>query len=398
MLTSTARETSYVAPMWRLDVTQDSARLTPQLVCNDFADPIRPRRFPLRDLPIRRVIMRPAQHGNEIMADIARLSVGSDGRIPPGPVGGFVEEPFASVDAWTSHTTFLYIVGPGALPKGNDPIQDFYADLGAIPGSVYRWEASPDGSWGIAHTTAEASLLARDRRSPHAHLPQIISGAFSRDGSRYAASILGPIIAGPLSERWSVFGRDGNILREGTARPARIDHVEFAPDAKSILVSWSRGDSYRVHLDTGEEEPLPVGWWDDDHYYSADGRTALEVSMKLGGGSLLRLFDCSDPARPILLGERLVLGTNIETAAVAPDGSLVALEESFGYPAAGHPMSVTVYDRRLQRRALLLGNTRRGGLEFAERYLFVGIGPAAFYARFGIRSTTGILVYDLSGL
>ncbi len=393
-------ETSEVAPVWRLDVTQDSTRLTPQLVTNAFADSIRPHQFPLHDLPIDRVTESPSRRtsydtsGIGVTMEVARLPVGSDGGIPPGPIGGFVVYSFASVDPWTGHTTFLCVVGPGASPNGCDPTQDFYVDLGVIPGEVLRWEVSPDGTWGVVHTSGEVAILSRDHPPIHTHLWPAIWGAFSRDGSKYVASTR-VLLAGGPADRWSVIDRNGHVLREGPARPGTIDHLEFAPDGSSILLSWARDTSYRVLLDTGGEAPLPAGWWDDRHQVSADGRTDLGVRRTERGGATVRLFDCSDPIRPVALVEPLVLDHPVEAAAIAADGSLVALLEGEG---EGESMRVTVYDRRLQRRALLLRHTQRGGLLFAGHELVVGTGPASRVARFNLQSSAGTLVYDLCGL
>lgn len=402
-------ETSEVAPVWRLDITQTGPTLTPRLVTNAFADPARRERFPLRDLPLLRVIEGPPRRiGSdqvevEVDIEVARLPVGSDGRIASGSVRAFVAHALASVDPLTLHTAFLCVMGAGAWPSWCDTTLDFCADLYAIPGDVYAWEVSPDGTWGVAHTTAETGLLSRGHASAVVHLRQVYLGAFSRDGSKYVASSSAPESVGVLGERWWVFGRDGSTVREGAARPTSIEHLEFAPDGKSILVAWRSGGSYRVNLGTGKEEPLPAGWWDDEHQVSADGRTDLRV-RRTGHGATVRLFDCSDPTRPVALGDPLVLDDPVEAAAVSADGGRVALQEGESparrsrpsWEGEGESMRVAVYDRRLQRRVVLLRHTQRGGLLFAGHHLVVGTGPASRVTRF--QSSTGTLVYDLSGL
>jgi hypothetical protein len=388
-----AAETSEVVPVWRIDVTQEGSSLTPRLVTNAFADSTRPRMFPLRDLPLVRVTSSPtSDHQTEVAVDIARLRVGKDGRIPAAPPSFFLPMTRVCVEPWTGHTTFLCETGPGAPPNRGDPAQDFFIDDLAIPGDEYRWEASREGTWGIVHATGGFALLERKRRV-FSRPGQIVASAFSRDGSKYVGSRR--VLGYPPREEWFVIGRDGRTLYQSEVGPSTLDHLEFDPDGRSVLLSWRRGESFRVRLESGRQERLPDGWWDDDHYYSADGRTDLRVGRTEGGPSVIRLFDCSDPTQPIPLGEPLVLDAAILWAAVSADGSLFALQESEGDVPG--PMSVAVYDRRLRPRALLLKHTRRGGMLFSGAHLFVGTGPTVFFARFGHQSTTGIMDYDLSG-
>ncbi len=390
--TPATAETSEVVPVWRIDVTQEDSSLTPRLLTNAFADSTRPRLFPLRDLPLVRFTSGPtSDHQVAVEVDIARLRVGKDGRIPAAPPSFFLPMTRVCVEPWTGHTTFLCKAGPGAGPNEGDPAQDFFIDDRAIPGDEYRWEVSRDGTWGIVHATGGFALLERNRRV-FSRPGQIVQSAFSRDGSKYVGCRR--VQAYPPREEWFVIGREGRTLYQSEVGPSTLDHLEFDPDGRSVLLSWKRGESFRVRLDSGKQERLPEGWWDDDHYYSADGRTDLRVGRAGGCPSVIRLFNCSDPAKPIPLGEPMVVDAPILWAAVSADGSLFALQESEGEVPG--PMRVAVYDRRLRPRALLLKHTRRGGMLFAGVHLFVGTGPTVAFARFGLQSTPGIMVYDLS--
>ena len=397
---SAARETSWTAPVWQLEVDPDSVGAEPRVVINSFADPAVKRRLPFGELPIRHVTENSEPpHGDSrqvaVQLDIARLRLGPNGQIV-SPILGFVRHTLASVDPYSGRITFVHTIGPGASPYGtpsSDSTRDFYVDLGTVPGDEYRWEASPDGTWGLEFTTAGAYLLAHGRAPTTPRVPGLlIGGEFSLDGSMYATA--SQSLSGSVINRWVVFGRDGGLLCEGKARPNMIDRLEFTPDGRWLLVAYAHGDTVCVCLADGRESRLRAWWWAPIHEYSPDGRMALSVTGRSDGSSLATILDCRNPLMPVTVGKPLVIAKPVRDAALSEDGRFVAFEEEARGPAG--LLRVDVYDRRSMRWTELT-NTAEPGLRFAARYLLVGAWEGGSHGIFPLVSTRSILVYDLSG-
>ena len=393
------RDTSLVAPDWELEVDL-KCDIAPRVVINAFADPRGPRRFPIGELAILRVTehRNPAHgdsQGTEIQEEIARLQVAPDGQVD-SPRLRFVESTFASVNPWSGSVTFLHGLGASESPVrsgGGDSAPDFQIDRGTVPGHMYRWEAAPDGTWGLEFTTAGAFLLTRRGAPTTPRVPGLVlGGQFCRDGSKYATALLHSI---PEVNQWAVFGRDGALLHLGPARRNRIDRIEFTPDGKWLLVAYDRSDTVCVRLEDGKEQLLRSGWWSELDHYSADGQVALSMTTGPDGMSVATFTDRQDPLRPLTLGEPLEISMRVGAAALSQDGRLAAFEERI--EAAEGQRRVTVYDRRSHTWTELSTSTPTTGLCFAGNYLFLGTWRGYYPGITRGGSTKRIRLYDLSG-
>lgn len=398
------REVSELAPVWQLDVAEDSLRLRPRVIVNAFAGRRLGAAFPIPELPLRRVVRRTQatyrDHVSLSMSnEIARLRVRPDGRLASDkPL--FVASSEIFVDPLTGRMTSLILADTNGQQTGaaaGDSTSAFAVNKAAVTGDLYRWEESPDRSWCLVHTSTGTTVFTRISLSPKAYLQsRIYYGGFSSDGSRYAAVAEDGTDARPGDlRRWVLLSRDGQILRQGNPGRQSLYHLRLSPDGRYLTFERDGPGSgtFGVALDTGEETRLPSRWV-GNQYYSADGRAALDLMS-----SRIQLFDVGDPLSPMPVGEPLETGDGLFiTGAVSGDGTLVAVQTVEPDDSYHAQKRVVVFDRGLRKRTVVLRNTLREGLQFEGRYLFVGTQRDPIPAYFEMTSTKGILVYDLSNL
>jgi len=407
----TPREVSELAPVWQVDVAEDSLGLRPRVVVNAFAGRRLGTGFPIPELPLRRVVHRVTRTSWGMSNEIARLRVRPDGRLESRKPR-FVASNRFSVDPLTGRMTLLILTDTGGQhpgPMEGDSTAAFAVDKGAVTGDLYRWEESPDRSWCLVHTSTGTTVFTRASLSPKAYLEsRIYDGGFSWDGSRYAAVAEVGTDARPARDtaairsrgelrRWVFLSRDGEILRQGNPGRQSLYYLHLSLDGRYLTFErdGTGSGSFGVALDAGEETRLPIKWA-GNQYYSADGRTAMDMVPSPGR---IQLFDLGDPLNPVPVGEPLnTADGGFITGAVSADGTLVAVQTV--EPDDPHRVlkRVVVFDRGLRQRTVVLRNTLRDGLQFEGRYLFVGTQRNPIPAYFEMASTKGILVYDLSDL
>lgn len=387
-----------VTPVWQVDVTQDSVLPQVHVVVNAFADPRHAGTFPLRDLPVKVKVDRSKMVGGRFSLDIsmkvARLAVGPDGRLATRPLS-FTRSNEISVNMWTGQMTALAQLSSDssksatALPESAGTL---LVDMrAAAHEELYGWEESPDRSWGLVHTSAGTGVFKRGTPLPRLWLnDRIYDGQFSRDGSRYAAVA----DAGNL-RRWILLSSEGMVLREGAPTGSSLSQLYLSPDGKALTFE-RQGRTVSVNLHTGTEAAFPVRI-EGTRYYSADGRTMLDLTPYPGR---LQLCDLTDPLNPVAVTKPLeTTDAHFITAALSADGSLVAVEmlESEDNPHS-NLLRVVVFDRSLTQRAVLLRRTMIRGLQFEGRHLFVGVQRHPIPVYFDFDPTTEIRLYDLTSL
>jgi hypothetical protein len=109
------------------------------------------------------------------------------------------------------------------------------------------------------------------------------------------------------------------------------------------------------------------------------------------------VYDLSRFEEPVLVGERQIEmepHALIESTAISPDGSLIALlvlrQQSERAPFS----DVLLLDRRLERSLLLVENTLARGLHFEGKWLFVGFAPGEDSFAGAMNPTTSVSVFD----
>lgn len=398
----TPREVSERTPVWQLDVAEDSLGLRPRVVVNAFAHRRSGAAFPIPELPLRRVVSRVQatyrDHVSLSMSnELARLRVQPDGRLESHDPR-FVASNQIFVDPLTGRMTLLVLADtdeqrPGTM--ADDSTATFAVDKAAVTGDLYRWEQSPDRNWCLVHTSTGTTVFTRASLSAKAYLQRrIYYGGFSRDGSRYAAVGEEGTDGRPEDlRRWVLLSRDGEILRQGNPVRQALYNLHLSADGQYLTFERDGpgAGSFGVVLDTGEETRLPIQWA-RNQYYSADGRTALDLGR-------IQLYDLRDPLNPLPIGGPLEAGDDhFVTGAISGDGTLVAVQTVEPDDPHRVLLRVIVFDRSFKHRTVVLRNTLRGGLQFEGRYLFVGTQRDPIPTYFEMMSTKGILVYDLSNL
>src|SRR5204862_4603259 len=195
---------------------------------------------------------------------------------------------------------------------------------------------------------------------------RIYYGSFSRDGSRYAAVAE----TGGL-RRWILISPEGEVLREGAPTRTSLSQLYLSPDGTTLTFESEGHGIVCVDLATGVEHPLRVRM-DGTRYYSADGRTMLDL---VPSPARLQLYDVSNAKKPVAVAKPLDTDDgHFVTGAVSADGKLVAVEmlELDDNPDR-NLLRVVVFDRRLRQRAVLARRTTTMGRQFEGHYLFVGM-------------------------
>lgn len=383
-----------IAPIWQVDVTQDSVKAIAHVVVNAFADPRHAGTFPLRDLPGKLIVDHSRRANGRLSPDIsvkvARLEVRPDGRIADRPLS-FLGAGEMSVNAWTGRMTALARIG-GDSTKRTRAVRDsagtFPVEMQAAASEeFYGWEESPDRNWGLVHTSEGTRVFKRGTLLPRLWLhDRIYDGWFSRDGSRYAA-----VAAAGSLRRWILLSSEAAVLREGTPAETSLDQLHLSPDGKTLTFE-RQGRTVSVDMNTGAETPFPARI-DGTRYYSDDGRTMLDLTPSPGR---LQLFDLTDPLNPLVLGTLEATDGHFVTGALSADGALVVVQmvES----PQRNLLRVVVFDRTLTQRAVLLRRTAISGLQFEGRYLFVGVQRHPIPVYFNFNRTSEIRLYDLTSL
>ena len=392
-------ETFDVAPVWQLDVAQDSAGLIPRAVVNEFTGGRRAAAFPVQELPMRRAMRNTSGVGEQLSwsmrVELGCLCVATDGRIDSTGMSLFPADQVA-VDPLNGKLARLRLLNPSAsapqVPA--ECPQTIDVDQGSISGELYRWEMSPDRSWWLVHSSTGTSLFGAEvpRQSPTLKTGSITEG-FTRDGSRYAAvaeredrSLLSR-----RTRRWIVISSTGAILGEGSASEGPWD-LHLTPDGRYLTFQdGQRGQWRRVSLDTWEEAPLAMPCTEHP-YYSADGRTALELWPSPG---IIRMIDLTHPLTPRLIGPPVSTQGLCITGALSDNAERAAVQVT---EADRRRLRVIVYDRKLEKSVVLLRNTLRRGLQFVGNYLIVGTQRDEVPTYFAFESTVGIAVFDLSAM
>jgi hypothetical protein len=388
-----------VAPVWQLDVAQDSAGLIPRVLVNEFAGGRRAAAFPVQELPMRRAMRHTSGVGEQfswsMSVELGCLRVATDGTIDSTAMSLLPADQVA-VDPLSGKLARLRLRNPStsAPHVPAECPQTVDVDQGSITGELYGWEMSPDRSWWLVHSSTGTSLFRRGSSSPVAHFEdRIYYGRFTRDGSRYAAVAEREdrSLVSQRTRRWIVISPTGAILREGSASEGPWD-LHLTPDGRYLTFQeGQRGQWRRVSLDTWEEAPFAMPCTEHP-YYSGDGRTALELWPSPG---TVRMIDLTHPLTPRLIRPAVSTQGLCVTGALSDSGEWVAVQAT---EAGRRRLRVIVYDRKLEKSVVLLRNTLRRGLQFVANYLIVGTQRDEVPTYFAFESTVGIAVFDLSAL
>jgi len=110
-------ETFDVAPVWQLDVAQDSAGLIPRAVVNEFTGGRRAAAFPVQELPMRRAMRNTSGVGEQLSwsmrVELGCLCVATDGRIDSTGMSLFPADQVA-VDPLNGKLARLRLLNPSA--------------------------------------------------------------------------------------------------------------------------------------------------------------------------------------------------------------------------------------------------------------------------------------------
>ena len=168
--------------------------------------------------------------------------------------------------------------------------------------------------------------------------------------------------------------------------------MHLTPDGRYLTFQdGQRGQWRRVSLDTWEEAPLAMPCTEHP-YYSADGRTALELWPSPG---IIRMIDLTHPLTPRLIGPPVSTQGLCITGALSDNAERAAVQVT---EADRRRLRVIVYDRKLEKSVVLLRNTLRRGLQFVGNYLIVGTQRDEVPTYIAFESTVGIAVFELSAM
>jgi len=385
------------SPVWRIDVDHTVNTSRASVVANEFTNPAYPAMFPIRALPIKRRTEMPGFSGGHpaptISVDLAALEFDANGRPSAEPLAFRAASSF-SVDRWTGEIAVLSYPNARTVPNAAAHLV-----VCSIPGEADQqlldWDRSPDGRWFVVRSGGSTFVFADRRSSPLRSIAgQTYGGAFSKDGTRYAA-----ILSDARGKRWIVLRQDGSVEREGAPETGAISQVDISP-AGDVLTIVRQQDprtaprTVAINLSNGQERFLDAVLA-GARYYSEDGRTMAVLTRSPGS---LRLYDVSDRLHPIQLAAPLEPpDAHFITAAVSGDGALVALQGVAPEDNPSHVfLSVRVFDRGLKEQPQISPRTLAAGLQFAGRFLLVGTQRHPSPSYFDVQATTQITLYDLS--
>ena len=241
------------------------------------------------------------------------------------------------------------------------------------------WEKSSDDRFGAIHVKGGTILINPSTSLELARYPhRTFDFVFSEIGNRSAAvayyggnTRFG--VAQYNDARIVVFDFDGRVEFETDFAPVDYRKLYMDPSGSTLLfdrVTKQGTETICMSLSDRSERQLTQLPGRSFRYYSGDKRYMLVVQT--GAGRAFH-YDIRDPCSPVEIGRVQLEDQSISTAAVCDDGSLVALHV---FSVRGsQTRRVIVLDSQLTKVASAHSRVTIDfrGLEFAGKYLFVGV-------------------------